>query len=407
MLLGEKLIAFRDSNGAVGMLPNHCPHRGASLYFGRNEEGGLRCVYHGWKFDVEGRCVDMPNEPPESDFKHKVKADGYPCVERNGLIWTYMGPRSTPPPLPDLEANMCPDAFLDIRVNQLECNWLQVMEGSMDNTHAGFLHSGSIKPEERPRGSFAQYDLLDRTGHSYTLDTDAGVVYALRRNAEPGYYLWHILEFMFPFHTLATGLLGQNKRYVSRVPMDDTHTLQYFVQAVDTEAEFQEIQARITDRGPNYAIEGEERCAELGQLPNTSDWYGRFRRIATAGNDFLIDRAAQRRNVGGIGYTGVAGAVDQDGLATTAMGPIYDRTREHIGPTDLMIIRVRQRLIQATRALAEQGITPPGVDHPEAYRHRAGGLILAADQDWYEHTKELRQAFVDRPELTTGVLGRQ
>src|SRR5579885_1595012 len=103
MLLGEKLIGFRDSKGQVGLLGNHCPHRGASLWFGRNEECGLRCVYHGWKFDVEGNCVDMPNEPAESDFKQKVKATTYPTAERAGVVWAYMGPAEKRPPLPDLE----------------------------------------------------------------------------------------------------------------------------------------------------------------------------------------------------------------------------------------------------------------------------------------------------------------
>src|SRR5579884_1204662 len=100
-ILGEDLIAFRDTNGKVGFLGNNCPHRGASLFFGRNEEAGLRCVYHGWKFDVSGQCVDMPNEPAESNFKNKVKAVAYPCVERNGIVWTYMGPRKPAPPLPE------------------------------------------------------------------------------------------------------------------------------------------------------------------------------------------------------------------------------------------------------------------------------------------------------------------
>ena len=105
-LLGENLIAFRDTSGKVGLIQNHCPHRGASLFFGRNEEDGLRCVYHGWKFDATGACVDMPSEPAESNFKAKVRARAYPCVERNGVVWAYMGPRPTPPPLPDLEPNM-------------------------------------------------------------------------------------------------------------------------------------------------------------------------------------------------------------------------------------------------------------------------------------------------------------
>ncbi|MGH2470069.1 MAG: Rieske 2Fe-2S domain-containing protein, partial [Chloroflexota bacterium] len=122
MVLGEQLIAFRDSNGKVGLVANACPHRGASLFFGRNEDCGLRCVYHGWKFDVSGECVDMPNEPAESNFKHKVRAVSYPCVERGGVVWAYMGPRSTPPPLPDFEPNMLPNSEHTVWVTQQECN---------------------------------------------------------------------------------------------------------------------------------------------------------------------------------------------------------------------------------------------------------------------------------------------
>src|SRR6266849_4237244 len=124
MLLGEKLIAFRDTKGQVGLLANHCPHRGASLFFGRNEESGLRCVYHGWKFSADGTCVDMPNEPAESDFKTKVKAVAYPTRERNGLVWAYMGPREAPPPLPDLEANNLAEGEYSINAIQRECNYL-------------------------------------------------------------------------------------------------------------------------------------------------------------------------------------------------------------------------------------------------------------------------------------------
>ena len=146
LLLGEQLIGFRDTNGNVGRIQNNCPHRGASLFFGRNEEAGIRCVYHGWKFDVEGHCLDMPNEPAESDFKHKVKATAYPCKERGGLVWTYMGPRKEPPPLPDLESNMLEGATAT--AFQLEGNWLQILEGDIDTTHVGFLHYGGLRPED-------------------------------------------------------------------------------------------------------------------------------------------------------------------------------------------------------------------------------------------------------------------
>src|SRR5437588_7301449 len=137
LLLGEQLIGFRDSNSNVGLLQNNCPHRGASLFFGRTEEAGIRCVYHGWKFDTAGNCIDMPHEPAESDFKHKVKAVAYPCQERNGIVWTYMGPRSEPPPLPNLEANLSARAM--VRVIQRQCNWVQGLEGDVDTSHASFL----------------------------------------------------------------------------------------------------------------------------------------------------------------------------------------------------------------------------------------------------------------------------
>src|SRR5919205_829259 len=123
LLLGEDLIAFRDTSGAVGLLAHNCPHRGASLFFGRNEEGGLRCVYHGWKFAADGTCVDMPNEPAESDFKSKVKAIAYPTRERGGIVWAYPAPRQQPPPLPDLEVLDEPAVEQNILAVQRDCNW--------------------------------------------------------------------------------------------------------------------------------------------------------------------------------------------------------------------------------------------------------------------------------------------
>src|SRR5438477_2332533 len=135
MLLGEMLIAFRDSNGHVGLFQTNCPHRGASLFFGRNEESGLRCVYHGWKFSVDGTCVDMPNEPAESDFKHKVKAVAYPTQERCGVVWAYLGAKTDPPPLPQLEPNMLGDGEWTLSIYQRECNWMQALEGDIDTCH--------------------------------------------------------------------------------------------------------------------------------------------------------------------------------------------------------------------------------------------------------------------------------
>ena len=143
MLLGEKLIAFRDTSGRVGVMDHRCPHRCASLFLGRNEENGIRCVYHGWKYDTQGNCVDVPNLPGDSEFKDRITAKAYRTVERNGLIWVYMGQRqSAPPPLPEIEATLLPESEVNITFAQRECNWLQALEGEIDTSHFGFLHAG-------------------------------------------------------------------------------------------------------------------------------------------------------------------------------------------------------------------------------------------------------------------------
>ena len=151
-LLGEDLIAFRDTSGNTGLFANACPHRGASLFFGRNEEEGLRCVYHGWKFDVTGACVDMPSEPAESNFKNKVRIKAYPTFERGGIVWAYMGPREKAPDLPQFEANMLPDGQYSMYTIFQECNYMQGWEGEMDTVHQAFLHYGAERAHGHPAG---------------------------------------------------------------------------------------------------------------------------------------------------------------------------------------------------------------------------------------------------------------
>ncbi|MBV9898565.1 MAG: Rieske 2Fe-2S domain-containing protein [Chloroflexi bacterium] len=391
MLLGEKLIAFRDSNGNVGLLQHNCPHRGASLFFGRNEEGGLRCVYHGWKFSTDGTCVDMPNEPAESDFKQKVKAVAYPTQERGGVVWTYMGPRIEPPPLPDLEPNMRSDRRLSVRVTQQESNWLQVLEGDIDTVHAGFLHGGSYKPDEMPKGTFRDYMYRDRTARFEVINTECGALYGAYRDGPPGYNYWRLAYYLFPFYDMpAPGLLGYKISCICRVPMDDEHTLSFFMNAHD----------------PEVQLGGGERFGGNPTLPNTTDWYGRFRTKANPTNDFFLDREIQRRNEGHAGYSGIpGGAAMQDAAITWSMGSIYQRQNERLGTTDVMIIRVRRRLIDAARALAEQGTTPPGVDDPEVYRVRSGGVFLPKDANWVAATEDLRKAFVHHAELDPALTG--
>jgi len=261
-LLGEELIGFRETGGRVGLIQNHCPHRGASLFFGRNEEAGLRCVYHGWKFDVDGRCTDMPNEPAESDFKARVKAVAYPCQERGGIVWAYLGPRSTPPPLPDHEGNMQANAEQFVRATQLNTNWLQILEGDIDTSHVGFLHYGGLRAEDQIPGSFSEYQLREKTAEFEVIDTEGGAAYGARRPGPEGQIYWRIAQWCFPFYTFTPpGVLGTKKGGNARVPMDDYHTLTFSM-----------VSGRNTPAQSNLVV-------RQPQLPNTTDWYGRFRPV--------------------------------------------------------------------------------------------------------------------------------
>jgi phenylpropionate dioxygenase-like ring-hydroxylating dioxygenase large terminal subunit len=388
LILGEKLIGFRDTNGQVGLMQNNCPHRGASLFFGRNEECGIRCVYHGWKFDTQGNCVDMPNEPAESDFRTKVKATAYPCQERGGIVWTYMGPQTTPPPLPDLEANMLEGATAV--AFQLESNWLQILEGDIDTTHVGFLHYGGLSAEDQIPGTFSEYQLRQKHAHFEVIDTPGGVAYGARRPGPPGQAYWRIAQFAMPFYTFTPpGVLGIKKTNGARVPMDDHHTMTFFMNTA---------QRGRPGQGPQGAVFPE-------YLPNTTDWYGRFRFKPRLENDFLIDRELQREAKGNGGFTGINSILMQDAAMTGSMGAVFDRSTEHLGSADAMVIQVRRRLLNAVRAYKERGSLPPGVEDPSVYRVRSGGVFLPEGADWVEATRELRKAFVEHPELDPALNG--
>src|SRR3989442_1606117 len=231
-LMGENLIAFRVTSGKIGLIQNHCPHRGASLFFGRNEEEGLRCVYPGWKYDCEGACVDMPNEPPESNLKSKIRATAYPCVARNDIIWTYMGPRQTPPPLPDIEPNMLPQGEYAVQKVLRECNWFQGLEGDIDTSHLGFLHLGAVKPEQTTPGTFDYYNVADRAPKYEVVDTEFGTSYGAYRPAEADSYYWRIAHYLFPFFTMIpTGILGMQILVRAWVPVDDNHVMFWSIAA--------------------------------------------------------------------------------------------------------------------------------------------------------------------------------
>ena len=380
-LLGEDLIAFRLTSGEVGIIQNACPHRGASMFFGRNEEEGLRCVYHGWKFDETGACVDMPSEPAESNFKNKVHTKAYPCIERNGMVWTYMGTRETPPPLPDFETNLVGEGVVRYQLTMRECNYMQAVEGDIDTSHLAFLHLGASKPEDVEPGSFNYYLLKDRSPKYDVIETPSGTSYGAYRPAEDDTYYWRIAHFLFPFYTMIpSGKLGEQILVRAWVPIDDENTMYWGM-----------VIAFVADSGGarGGAV---PRPQDNGLLPNTTDWLGRFRLRQNAGNDYEIDRERQSQ---GLSYTGLANVPLEDQCVTESMGAIYDRSHEHLGTSDAMVIRTRRRIINAAKALRDNGTTPPGVDEPALYRRRSGGILLPRTADWQEATQHMQAPTVE------------
>jgi phenylpropionate dioxygenase-like ring-hydroxylating dioxygenase large terminal subunit len=413
-LLGEELIAFRVTSGTVGVIPNSCPHRGASLFFGRNEEEGLRCVYHGWKFDVTGACVDMPSEPAESNFKNKVRAKAYPTYEHGGVIWTYMGPREVPPPLPQIEAFMLAEGPHQVSAIMRPCNWMQGWEGEMDTVHAAFLHFGASKPEDQKPGSYNFYQANQRHAKFSVVETEFGTSYGAYRPAEADTYYWRMAHMLFPFYAMIPqGEIGKDAKIGAYVPIDDEHTMHWEIflrpevlggpqpdrsddprTAVRQGNKKDEIQDFIEQRqqgGRRPANAGPATVGNnLGPMPNTTGWLGRFNLPQSLDNDYMIDREAQRSWKS---FTGIPGVRQQDMAVTESMGPIYKRYNEHLGTTDAMIIRTRRKLIAAAKALRDQGVIPPGVDNPEVYRQRSGECILPRDVFWWDATKPMREVF--------------
>jgi phthalate 4,5-dioxygenase oxygenase subunit len=383
MLLGEKLIAFRDSAGRVGVMDHKCPHRCASLFLGRNEENGIRCIYHGWKFDADGNCVDTPNLAGNPDFKNRIKARAYQVVERNGLVWVYMGKRTQAPPLPQIEATLLPESEVTISFVQRECNWLQALEGDIDTSHFGFLHAGGIAPDIVPEDSLFRFTVTNRAPEYHVTDTDAGTMYAAYREAEPGRTYWRFANFMLPCWTQTPqGTFTEHLHNRAWVPMDDNHTM--FVSLM-----WRRHPPSIGPDKDGRTMPGFQRAFDY--LPNETDWYGRWRLRGRPENDWLIDRDAQRH---GGNYTGIEGIHAQDQAVTESMGPITDHLFEHLAPSDRMIMATRRRLLEATRDLAEHGTVPPGVDEPSImYPVRSGDFVTDARLGWRDaYDREMREA---------------
>ena len=309
-LLGEDLVAFRDTHGRIGLLDEHCPHRRVSLFFGRNEDCGLRCVYHGWKFDVDGQCVDMMNEP--ESFAHKISTNSYPTAEGGGVIWAYMGPPELRPPLPHFVwTQVAPTHLMVSKVIQ-ETNWLQGLEGGIDTSHAPILHrvlgGGSRAPAFKPSDPFVR-------GKAPTLELDVteyGYRYAGLRQLHDGAIHVRAYHYILPFHQIRPGRTGPGKDYSGVaghiwVPMDDDNTMVFNWEYSTTDPFDRRGPPRATARQRPASTSTRPRFAPAGTARTTTSSTERRRRArASRGSRASTPRIAPSRRAWGASSTGAA-----------------------------------------------------------------------------------------------------
>jgi phthalate 4,5-dioxygenase oxygenase subunit len=388
MLLGETFVMFRDSDGKMGAVAEACPHRGASMYFGRNEECGLRCQYHGWKFDREGTLVDLPTEREGSraqqHFMDKVRIRAYPCHEVNHMIWVYMGPRETPPPFPPFEINTIPEEWCqNPAIMMEEANWLQNMEGDLDSVHLNWLHRRLAADSPAPPSGIRGFWSPDPTPPALDVErTSYGAYYTSQRGWQDE-QIWHrINQFIFPFHTMIS--VGNVINLRSFVPLDDHHTMLISHTGCPTGPMPEDLDYRDTD--PFGEVGGYE--------PRTNDPRSYFVTKANKTNDYMRDLDVEATLM----HCGIPFVLNlQDRAMTELMcgfdgEPLYDRTQENLGSTDAFIIAVRAQLVAAAKRLRDAGEAPPNVDDVSLDRVRAASVVLPSDVDWRAHTKLARSA---------------
>jgi phthalate 4,5-dioxygenase len=357
-LLGEELVAFRDTNGRIGLLDEHCSHRGTSLFYGRNEECGLRCIYHGWKYDVEGNVVDTPAEPAGSEFKSKLTHKSYPTVEAAGMVFAYLGPWEQVPLFPNYEWTQLPQDQIYVTKALLECNYLQGLEGECDSSHLSFLHR-DLRINDVVRNAPPSYE---------TEDTDFGVRMVAVRSAGPGKQYVRVSSFVMPVLGCVPAGNKDREGYEVHiyVPANDTETWRYDFGFKRNRPVCEEEVHRRKQIGPDY------------------------RRIRNARNHYLQDRRVQKTE----DFTGIEDFLNEDACATESMGPIFDRTREHLGVSDKAVIAVRKFLINAVNGFRD-GKEPPHIVRDPAKNHFPHidtlGATMPTGVHWREHFKHLAQ----------------
>jgi phthalate 4,5-dioxygenase oxygenase subunit len=374
-ILSERLIAFRDSEGRYGLIDEFCAHRGVSLWFGRVEECGLRCAYHGWKYDVTGQCVEVPSEPENSNFSRKVKLTAYPLVRVGDILWTYMGDPEQQPELPEFEFAQVPAEQTYTSKRWQESNWLQALEGGIDSSHVSWLHSGGLKNDPLFKGAKGnEYNLNDLRPFFEVAEADGGLFIGARRNAEEGSYYWRITPWVMPSFTMVPPRGDHPVHGHFWVPIDDGNCWVY-----------------TFDYHPLRALMPEERQAmKDGHGVHSRNIPGTYRPEDNKDNDYLMDREAQKR---GETFSGVRGIAQQDASLQESMGPIVDRTKERLVSSDTGIIKARQKLRKAVESLRDDGVTPPGVD-PAHHRVRSAAIVLPQAESFIESSRDALAARV-------------
>jgi len=374
-LFGEDLLAFRDSGGRVGLFGEHCAHRGASLYFGQNGKGGLRCWYHGWKFDVDGGCLETPNEPSDS-LQRRVRQKTYPCVEKNGAVWTYLGPVDSMPPLPSLEWLQVPQDHVFVSKRIQLCHWTQGMEGDLDPRHLAFLHAGAIDTTEEHAGQ-ASADWLkqDLVPVIEAVPKAVGLMFAARRNAGAESYFWRVGQWMMPFFTTIPAFPGLGPLAGHAwVPADDASSTVFTFSWHPTRPLSQQ----------ELLVMNSGTAVHAGLIPGT------FLPMCNKGNEYAGPDAPPAPQP----WMRVKHFQDQDICITESIGAVFDRSQENLGSSDAVIGRVRATLTSAARGLRE-GREPPGRD-PAEYRMRPVSVQLPRNTpSWAE---EIAEAVDTRPE---------
>ena len=374
-LMGEELLAFRNTDGKVGLVQRNCPHRWADLFFARNEERGLRCTYHGWKFDLGGNCVDMPTETDESTYKDKIKITSYPVEERSGILWTYMGPRDLAPELPDFEYLRMPETHRFASWNWQQTNYAQAIEGGIDSAHSNYLHAtldayhmtdGWREQWQRSQNLRDKYHARDQHPKFFAEDTDYGVVTGARRDTGEGEFYWRYNLFLLPFYTMAPGAPSQKFSHAF-VPIDDHNNMRWtFVWNLNRPLLSSDIETWRNGSGLHAAA-----------LPGPDHWPLRNKE-----NDYLISRDYQKR----LTFTGITGTGEQDFSVQEGMGFITPRNKEHLGTTDIGIIKSRRRLLKEATAL-QDGEEPRAASDGSVYYVRTGDTLLKPEENWLSDEK--------------------